>query len=479
MGEFSDLSMPRRGIVVAALCFLLLQGLALAVPISQDEFVGYALLESAGNPSFFRGTAAVTYDASSQLYTFYVATNMTEIQSAHVHRIADGSALLELVDRVVSGNEATQLRAEMPASMLVNTLGTSPIELTDLYIGLHDDIGGFEIEGDVFQVLDGEHFLAVLNAAQVTDSGGSSTSAGAGVGILIKSPTRSYVSTTCWTTNSTFDVAHIHAASFPDSGSPVVTLSGGVVGETSGCSVDSIAADVLVDADVDTGRYYYNVHTAAYPQGELRGQIAYNGASTGCSDGVSVLDGLCSFPQGFQLHDSPDAAHFCEEINGADTVLSPSTLSRRSVLHSRAARSLEKRHGGGGAEEHPCVDVVEGASASCLVQLAAWLCTAYCPSCSDPFPLNQVCNSACAALTAACSGMTDECLTAIDFAAVCATSDNSCSAPLQSSVSSQADGRAQVLSAILGESSAASSLQPTVLWTFALLLAGLLPLFYF
>ncbi len=80
----------------------------------------------------------------------------------------------------------------------------------------------------------------------------------------------------CWTLNvrevDTITAAHIHRAAAGSAGPPVVPLTTpDAAGRSEGCS----AVDPAVARDM-AGRafdYYVNVHTAAFPQGAVRGQL--------------------------------------------------------------------------------------------------------------------------------------------------------------------------------------------------------------
>lgn len=62
---------------------------------------------------------------------------------------------------------------------------------------------------------------------------------------------------------------HIHKGAIGVNGSPVFPFTS----FTSPINFTSIALDASQEADLNAGLYYVNIHTAAYPGGEIRGQL--------------------------------------------------------------------------------------------------------------------------------------------------------------------------------------------------------------
>lgn len=66
--------------------------------------------------------------------------------------------------------------------------------------------------------------------------------------------------------------AHVHAGGQGENGAPVITLEAPAEGSSGGCQ--PIAADLASALLANPAGYYVNVHTAAQPDGALRGQLA-------------------------------------------------------------------------------------------------------------------------------------------------------------------------------------------------------------
>lgn len=62
---------------------------------------------------------------------------------------------------------------------------------------------------------------------------------------------------------------HIHKGAIGVSGPPVFPFSS----FTSPITYTSVALDATQEADLNAGLYYVNIHTAAFPGGEIRGQL--------------------------------------------------------------------------------------------------------------------------------------------------------------------------------------------------------------
>jgi L,D-peptidoglycan transpeptidase YkuD (ErfK/YbiS/YcfS/YnhG family) len=68
----------------------------------------------------------------------------------------------------------------------------------------------------------------------------------------------------------TATAAHIHKAAVGVSGSVVFPFSGTLA---TPLTLTTVALDLTQEADLNTNLYYVNIHSAAYANGEIRGQL--------------------------------------------------------------------------------------------------------------------------------------------------------------------------------------------------------------
>jgi hypothetical protein len=71
--------------------------------------------------------------------------------------------------------------------------------------------------------------------------------------------------------------AHFHGPAAPgENADPVVPVADPLASPISG----TVTLDDTQEADLLAGKWYFNVHTAQYPDGEIRGQVLEGGMST-------------------------------------------------------------------------------------------------------------------------------------------------------------------------------------------------------
>jgi len=208
------------------------------------------------------GVAIFTLDASKTQLTYdAIASGLTNITAAHIHRGAVG----------VAGPVIYPLAAG-PFTHLTGTLAITPADAADLllgnlYINMHTEANpGGEIRGQITLPPDGT-YLATLNGSQENPP---TTSTGAGLGIFTLDAAKANLAYELFVTDLTdVTAAHIHTGATGVNGPVIIPIASGPFTTQTGTS--AITPDQV--AALTSGGLYANVHTAANPGGEIRGQI--------------------------------------------------------------------------------------------------------------------------------------------------------------------------------------------------------------
>lgn len=137
--------------------------------------------------------------------------------------------------------------------------------------------GSFESEAS--------RFSATLTGDQEVPPTGSTAT---GTGVATVNPETRLLTATVNTTGITGTDAHIHEGAPGVSGPIVIPLTQTAPGSGVWVAAQTITAEQL--AALRAGNYYFNVHSAAFPEGEIRGQIRVDqfGGSTTTSSGGST-----------------------------------------------------------------------------------------------------------------------------------------------------------------------------------------------
>lgn len=109
-------------------------------------------------------------------------------------------------------------------------------------------------------------FKATLNSASEVPA---NASAATGTATLVFNTTTKTFTITVTHTIAAPTNGHIHKGAIGVSGSPVFPFSS----YTSPISYTSVALDATQEADLNAELYYVNIHSAAFPGGEIRGQL--------------------------------------------------------------------------------------------------------------------------------------------------------------------------------------------------------------
>lgn len=142
-------------------------------------------------------------------------------------------------------------------------------------------------------------FLSAMIACDNSDSGGGSTnttykatltgakevpanaSAATGNANLVYDESAKTFTLTMTYAGLTANAAHIHKGAVGVSGPPVFPLTT----LTSPITYKSPALDATQQSDLKAGLYYVNIHSDAYPDGEIRGQLLKSSTSGGGGGG--------------------------------------------------------------------------------------------------------------------------------------------------------------------------------------------------
>lgn len=236
--------------------------------------------EVPANSSKASGYATFVLDRVAKAISGVLVTNGIVGTAAHIHSGlsgANGSVIFPL--------------AGGPTVWTLAATSISDAQIADLsaggyYVNAHTDAApGGEIRGQLNQQL---RFAALSGADEVP----AVSTAAFATGVLALNPTTNQISGFLKTTGITGIAAHIHEAAAGANGGVIVGLTETPAG--SGLWVVP-AGQSLAAAQVDSfnaGNLYFNVHSAANPGGEIRGQIV---AAT-IKVGTAALDGAKEVP---------------------------------------------------------------------------------------------------------------------------------------------------------------------------------------
>lgn len=220
-----------------------------------------------------QGTAVFTL-TGDDLHYFVTVEGLTgPITGSHIHTGKRG----------VNGGVAHDIAADFLGGGITSAHGTwenlTTAQITDLlagnlYINIHTAANpGGEIRGQI-DVGGGTHLTANLNAAQ--ENPGTGAAALGTASLTLTEEGLEYKITVNALTGG-ITAAHIHGAEIGVNGGVVFDLGGSFSGTTAeGIWRRGAGAGELTNAllrDLLLGRQYLNVHTAANPGGEIRGQI--------------------------------------------------------------------------------------------------------------------------------------------------------------------------------------------------------------
>lgn len=231
-------------------------------------YVRYAALSGAqevpANASVATGSAVFSYDPATKVLTGTVTTTGIVATAAHIHEGAPG----------VAGPVAIALTGgaggvwTVPASTTLTDAQYATLQANGFYVNVHSAaLPAGEIRGQIELRIS----FASLTGAQETPGSGSTAT---GYASLAVNPTTGAVSGTVVTTGIVGTNAHIHEAAAGTAGPVILPLTdagGGVWTVPAGSTLTAAQVTSWLN-----GNLYVNVHTAAFPGGEIRGQLNLN-----------------------------------------------------------------------------------------------------------------------------------------------------------------------------------------------------------
>jgi Cu/Zn superoxide dismutase len=265
---------------IACFLFLLLCG-GSASTLAQVHFTAHltAAEEVPANASQGVGTASCTLsdDMTELRYRVTVDKLSGPITGAHIHNAAPGAAGPVVTPFTMTGNSVTGVWKRTDAKPFTRAMMVELL-LGNLYVNVHTSTNpGGEIRGQLR--LDGPLlFSALMDAKQ---EGGSTSSNAQGTAWLVLDPdySRARYRLTVAGLSGIITAAHIHQAAAGSNGPPVceIAASGNTLeGTWTASDAKPLTKDLI--KELLLGNLYVNVHTAANPGGEARGQFGVNAA---------------------------------------------------------------------------------------------------------------------------------------------------------------------------------------------------------
>ena len=278
--------MKRLAMVVATLALAGLPATVLAVDPTQPAYggplTGAQEIPAVVTTAAGQGTVVISADGSTITYLVTYSGLSGSVAAAHIHTGAAGIAggVILPLTAGPSPMTGTLTAANFAASGSVTTFAqaVAAIRAGTTYFNLHTAANpGGELRGQILAA--GDAYFAGLTGAQETPAV-VTTAAGQGtVVISADGSTITYLVTYSGLSGSVA-AAHIHTGAAGIAGGVILPLTAGPSPMTGTLTAANFAASGSVTtfaqavAAIRAGTTYFNLHTAANPGGELRGQIA-------------------------------------------------------------------------------------------------------------------------------------------------------------------------------------------------------------
>ena len=214
------------------------------------------------------GAGSLTLTMPSRALSGSIAINGMTATVAHVHQGevgVNGGVIVNLNETTPgSGNWS------VPANTVLTEAQATAFLTGGLYFNAHttENPGG-EIRGQIGR----EVYAAQMTASQEVPTNSSTAT---GVGFVSLDPVTKQFTARMTLTGIAATVAHIHTGNLGANGGVIFPMTQTATGSNIWVSA---AGATMTDAQIATikaGGLYFNAHSAAFPGGEIRGQIARN-----------------------------------------------------------------------------------------------------------------------------------------------------------------------------------------------------------
>jgi hypothetical protein len=275
----------RLALIFAALALVAAPSTAFAVDPTQPAFggplSGAQEVPAVATAATGQGTAVISADGSTITYIVTYSGLSGTVNAAHIHTGAAGVAGGVILPLVVgpSPMTGTLTAANFAASGSVTTFAeaVAAIRAGTTYFNLHTTANpGGEIRGQILAA--GDAYFAALNGTQEVPV---VSTAGTGSGLAVISADGSTITylVTYSGLSGPVAAAHIHTGVAGVAGGVILPLVAGPSPMSGTLTTANFAASGTITtfaqavAAIRAGATYFNLHTAANPGGEIRGQI--------------------------------------------------------------------------------------------------------------------------------------------------------------------------------------------------------------
>jgi hypothetical protein len=275
----------RLALIVALLALLAVPSAAFAVDPTQPAYGGplggAQEVPAVTTTATGQGTVVISADGSTIMYMVTYSGLSGTLAAAHIHTGAAGSngGVILPLTAGPSPMTGTLTAANFAASGSITTFAqaVAAIRAGTTYFNLHTAANaGGELRGQI--VAAGDAYFAALDGSQ---EGPAVATAATGQGLAVISADGGTVTymVTYSGLSGTLAAAHIHTGAAGSNGGVILPLTAGPSPMTGALTAADFKASGSVTtlaeavAAIRAGTTYFNLHTAANPGGEIRGQI--------------------------------------------------------------------------------------------------------------------------------------------------------------------------------------------------------------